>query len=125
MDTINTSLITELCGKLVRAHGLVVESLTEKQLAECIRQAIEAGDFMRHVIVDQRVNKQCVTYLPFQECDRIRTLYNELILAVSMKHDGETRHETALRYIRERESDNHPTEEKHGRTKTESTTFAV
>lgn len=121
MDT-----ITELCGKLVQAHGLAVEGLTEKQLADCIRQAIEAGDLMRHVIVDNRLNKQCVTYLPFQEYDRIRTLYNELIFAVSMKHDGKTRHETALRYIRERESDNLTTgEENHGRTKTESTTVSV
>ena len=32
--------------------------------------------------------------------------YMELIYAVGMKHEGETRHETALRYIREREKPN-------------------
>jgi hypothetical protein len=32
-------------------------------------------------------------------------LYNELIMAVERKHEGETRHQTALRYIREAESD--------------------
>ena len=30
--------------------------------------------------------------------------YDQLIYAVSLKHEGETRHETALRYIREREA---------------------
>ena len=30
--------------------------------------------------------------------------YSELLLAVVCKHEGETRHETALRYIQERES---------------------
>ncbi len=33
-----------------------------------------------------------------------REKYNELILAVVGKFEGETRHETALRYIREREA---------------------
>ena len=35
---------------------------------------------------------------------RLRGQYSELILAVESKHDGETRHQTALRYIRERET---------------------
>ena len=30
-------------------------------------------------------------------------LYNELIMAVQAKHANETRHQTALRYIKERE----------------------
>ena len=34
--------------------------------------------------------------------------YEELLFAVAQKHEGETRHETALRYIRERE--NRPSE---------------
>jgi hypothetical protein len=32
--------------------------------------------------------------------------YNELIMAVENKYPGETRHETALRYIREAETSN-------------------
>jgi hypothetical protein len=32
--------------------------------------------------------------------------YNELIMAVGNKYPGETRHETALRYIREAETNN-------------------
>lgn len=32
-----------------------------------------------------------------------KALYYELLWAVESKHDGETRHETALRYITEKE----------------------
>lgn len=38
------------------------------------------------------------------ELDRLRTAYNELIHAVERKFPGETRHETALRYIRRMEA---------------------
>jgi hypothetical protein len=33
------------------------------------------------------------------ERDRLREAYNELLYAVQTKHPGETRHQTALRYI--------------------------
>jgi hypothetical protein len=38
------------------------------------------------------------------ENERLRGQYEELLYAVSQKHEGETRHQTALRYIREREA---------------------
>lgn len=38
------------------------------------------------------------------ECKSLRALYEELLYAVAKKHPGETRHETALRYILEREN---------------------
>lgn len=34
----------------------------------------------------------------------VREKYDELLFAVAQKHRGETRHETALRYIKEREA---------------------
>ncbi len=34
--------------------------------------------------------------------ERLQEKYNELILAVASKYKGETRHQTALRYINER-----------------------
>jgi len=37
------------------------------------------------------------------ETERTKDLYNELIMAVHTKFPNETRHETALRYIRQRE----------------------
>lgn len=38
------------------------------------------------------------------EIERLRHLYHELIYAVASKYPNETRHETALRYIRTAES---------------------
>lgn len=35
---------------------------------------------------------------------KLQERYNELIYEVAQKHDGESRHDTARRYIRERES---------------------
>ena len=96
-----SSAYIELFGELVSKHQLAVEVLTEQQLAEAIRQAIASGDFMRNVATDGR---QAVTYIPWREVDHLRSLYNELLYAVASKHEGETRHETALRYIREREN---------------------
>lgn len=38
-----------------------------------------------------------------EDCFQVDVLYSELIDAVGSKHPGESRHETALRYIREAE----------------------
>jgi len=38
-----------------------------------------------------------------RELERL-ALYNELLLAVCKKHPGETRHQTALRYIQQAEA---------------------
>lgn len=43
-----------------------------------------------------------------KERNRICEEYNELILAVGNKYEGETRHETALRYIKEAEKPTNP-----------------
>ena len=88
----------DLFSEFVRKHHLAVEDLTERQLAEAIRQAIP--DFRRNIHAD----KQSVIYLPGSEADRWKNLYHKLLMAVESKHDGESRHETALRYIREREN---------------------
>ncbi|HAR37923.1 MAG TPA: hypothetical protein DCS09_04735 [Porphyromonadaceae bacterium] len=37
------------------------------------------------------------------DCDELQRKYNELVMAVSRKFPGETRHQTALRYIRQAE----------------------
>ena len=38
---------------------------------------------------------------------KLDSLYHELIMSVAQKFPNETRHETALRYIEERESNTH------------------
>lgn len=88
---------TALFADFVRRHQLAVNDLTESQLAEALRQA--APDFRRYVQADN----QQVVYLPWSEAERWKALYHELLFAVETKHHGETRHETALRYIHEAE----------------------
>ena len=41
-----------------------------------------------------------------RELERVRKLYNELLHAVARKYPGETRHQTALRYIQQAERGN-------------------
>lgn len=86
----NTNNIFE---DIVRKHQIESNNLTESQLAEALKQSIK--DFERYVYVDG----QQVVYIPFKESEKWKTLYHELIYAVSEKFEGETRHETALRYI--------------------------
>jgi predicted nuclease with TOPRIM domain len=45
------------------------------------------------------------------EVERLRERYNELIYAVVHKYEGETRHETALRYIQNAEITSGPIKE--------------
>ena len=86
--------------EFIRQHLLAVDKLTEQQFSEALRQAIASGDFVRHVTQDDR---QAVTYIPYREVEQLRKLYHELLYAVQSVHKGESRHETALRYIREAE----------------------
>jgi len=91
-------------ARIVRVHNLHVEELTESQLVEAFTQALISGDFMRQIsCFHDGQGGQSVTYRPGEGAARIRRLYDELINDVKSKHEGETRHETALRYIRERE----------------------
>jgi len=52
---------------------------------------------------------QALAALKSMEGPSLSMKYNELVFAVATKYEGETRHETALRYIRERE-ENHERE---------------
>lgn len=90
-------MTNEIFEKLVDQYNLAAENLTREQLAEALRQAMP--DFVRYV----RADAQQVVYLPGREAERLSNLYHELIFAVERKFDGESRHETALRYIREAE----------------------
>lgn len=106
----NVETVQLACEKLVSKHHLAIESLTEQQLAEVIRQAIAAGDFGRVVV--EGSGAQQIFYIPGRGMDELQTKYNELIYAVGQVHEGETRHETALRYILEAEKqDNEPAQE--------------
>lgn len=49
-----------------------------------------------------------------------KSMYHELLMAVARKFPGETRHETALRYIREKEADYNLSAEVEARLETGS-----
>ena len=53
---------------------------------------------------EKRKRKHSKKLNELAENKRLHSLYIELLYAVARKHEGETRHETALRYIREREN---------------------
>lgn len=60
----------EAIDKLVSEHNLAVESLTQKQLAEAIKQALLSGDFTRFVQAGN--GAQAVIYIPFQGVEALR-----------------------------------------------------
>lgn len=63
--------------ELVKRQALAVEDLTEKQLAEAIRQALACGDFQRLVCASN--NSQLVVYTPFAAEARLQARIKELV----------------------------------------------
>lgn len=59
------------CEELVKANAIAAENLTTKQIAAALMQAIQCGDFVRHVRVDNQA--QAVTYTPFAQEEELRT----------------------------------------------------
>ena len=91
--------ISEILTDLTRRHHLAIEKLTEAQFVEAIRQALP--DFVRYVHADS----QTIVNFPGAEAERYKALYHELLMSVESVTPGETRHQTALRYLTERESE--------------------
>lgn len=54
----------------IKKYSLVIENLTERQMAEAILQACKAGDFKRLVTVDGR--KQTIVYIPYAELEWVK-----------------------------------------------------
>lgn len=59
----------EACLKLVQKHQVYIDGLTERQVAEALKQAVECGDFQIHVVVDPGpkaalTHRQGVSYIP-------------------------------------------------------------
>ncbi len=95
-------LDNKILDNFISKYNLAVDNLTQNQLAEAIRQMISSGDFNRYVVSGS--DKQSIVYLPWSGIDELRAKYNELLDAVEGKYPNESRHETALRYIREYET---------------------
>lgn len=74
--------VAEATERLVRAHNLACEDLTEQQLASVIRQACQCGDLRRLVSVN---GAQQVIYIPFDAEQRQRARIERLEAALK-KH---------------------------------------
>lgn len=75
--------VREAIAGVLAAHNVQVEQLTSLQLAEAVRQALAAGDFMRHVTVDGR---QAVTYVPYRERSSALARLQQLIDGADVSH---------------------------------------
>lgn len=86
------------------------EMMDEKQIFDCFVQALKVGDFVKHCRPTRYPNPETMEitqgfiYQPYREAEQLREKYHELIYAVVRKFPDETRHETALRYIKEAEA---------------------
>lgn len=62
-------------------HISAIEHLTCEQTANAIAQAIAAGDFQRHIMVDSGDSSllhQSVVYIPYREVERLKSEVEEL-----------------------------------------------
>lgn len=73
--------------------------MSKNEILDLIRAELDAA-------VDRAVAKvaEVLDEREAQPSEGVRTKYNELIFAVGRKYGGETRHQTALRYIRQAEA---------------------
>lgn len=81
----------------------------DNQLTDAIKtlRIIKAGEYGEGASFPRKEAGECLRRLGVDDGgstpDDISVKYNELIFAVGIKHDNESRHDTALRYINEAE----------------------
>ncbi len=66
--------LRESVGRAIREHNVKADELTMVQLAESVSQAIECGDFVRHVHVSG--NSQALTYIPARQVNELQAQLN-------------------------------------------------
>lgn len=67
-------------ASMVSKYNVQIEDLTEKQVAEAIKQAIEAGDFQIQIVAGDPsgMHRQCVLYIPGRGNDELRAANERL-----------------------------------------------
>jgi hypothetical protein len=70
-DFSSTTLLEGCVQKLVQQHSIACEELTERQMADAIKQAIMAGDFQK--VVRARDGGQQVLYMPYHGLEGLRS----------------------------------------------------
>lgn len=66
--------LEEFVRELTRKHNLRVESLTEEQFVNVLRQMILSGDIVKYV----RPDIQQMVYIPFREVEKLKAEIREL-----------------------------------------------
>lgn len=95
--------VDDMVSKLIADYTITRDQFTEQQVGELVKQLLLSGDIFK--LISPSGGK--MMYHPYE----IRQKYNELLHAVSFKHEGESRHDTALRYILSCEKPNKPASE--------------
>lgn len=64
---------TQVLDEMVKRSHLAIEGLTQEQVVEVFRQAIESGDLIRHVRANTPAGQhtQCVIYMPYAEREKL------------------------------------------------------
>lgn len=73
---ITNEILMKALNDLIDEKMLAIDGLTRDQFAECLRQAILAGDFQKHVVVSS--NAQQVIYIPYHDQERLKARIAEL-----------------------------------------------
>lgn len=70
----------EAIAKAVKAHQIAIDNLTEQQVVQVFKQAIECGDISINVVVPERFGqiRQGAMYIPFAEKERLESRIKEL-----------------------------------------------
>lgn len=105
-DVANSSTVVRVVSNVRKDRDALAAELEEYRLRLAgVLIAAEGGNGCPNDAID--AIRTCPTIKSVmdlrEQADRFKWEYHELLYAVANKYDGETRHQTALRYIRERE----------------------
>lgn len=80
VDNKENQELTQLLQRIIDEHDLAIDKLTKEQFAKCLREAIDAGDFVRLIYPTYSIEKkhQTVVYRPYYEkavlCGEVKRL---------------------------------------------------
>lgn len=109
-DDVNASAVSEhirTCEKHPMRKAEARIMVLEEENLQLLTHSVQCLADIREAIGDNGKLMQDELVERVKELKEVHTKYNELLMAVERKHPEETRHETALRYIKEVEEASH------------------
>jgi DNA repair ATPase RecN len=91
----NTQTLCNEAADALDAQAKQIAALTQER-----NKAVEHWQKLAELITDEQELRETAK----AEVQRLRAAYDELIMAVARKYPGESRHQTALRYIQRAET---------------------